>query len=98
MLSATKAEAARALAECIETLYGVEHEPVVEIPPHRELGDLAFPAALHLARQLRRNPREIATEIAERFSPPAGVSQVRVEGAGYLNLFLDRSALGRRAC
>ena len=34
------------------------------MPPRRELGDLAFPAALQLARTLKRNPRAIAEELA----------------------------------
>ena len=43
-----------------------------EIPPRRELGDLAFPAALQLARVLKRPPREIAQDAGRR-PPAAGV-------------------------
>ena len=91
MLSDFKSQLSRHLAERIETLFGVEYEPIVEVPPRRELGDLAFPAALHLARTLKRNPRGIAEELAADFPFPAFVRDLRVEGAGYLNFFLDRS-------
>ena len=91
MLSDFKSELSRLLAERIETLFGVDYEPIVEVPPRRELGDLAFPAALHLARTLKRNPRGIADELAADFPSPAFVRDLRVEGAGYLNFFLDRS-------
>jgi arginyl-tRNA synthetase len=80
------------MARAIRALYGVEHEPVLEVPPRRELGDLAFPAALQLARVLKRPPRTIAQELAAAFQAPAAVAALTVEGAGYLNLRLARSA------
>ncbi len=87
-----KAELAAEMARAIQTLYGVDHEPLLEVPPRRELGDLAFPAALQLARALKRPPRAIAQELAGAFRPPPAVAAVGVEGAGYLNLRLRRSA------
>ncbi|MGB5660781.1 MAG: arginine--tRNA ligase [Thermoanaerobaculia bacterium] len=96
MLSDFKSELSRLLAERIETLFGVEYAPIVEVPPRRELGDLAFPAALHLARTLKRNPRGIAEELAAGFPSPDFVRDLRVEGAGYLNFFLDRSLVAGR--
>ncbi|MEZ5332895.1 MAG: arginine--tRNA ligase [Thermoanaerobaculia bacterium] len=95
MLDAWKDEISRRVAARIHRLFGVDHVPVVEIPPRRELGDLAFPAGLHLARELKRNPRAIAPEIAEGLELPDGVREARVEGAGYLNVFLDRGAAAR---
>jgi arginyl-tRNA synthetase len=86
-----KRDLAAEMARAIRELYGVEHEPLLEVPPRRELGDLAFPAALQLARVLKRPPRAIAQELAAAFRPPAAVGAVAVEGAGYLNLRLRRS-------
>jgi arginyl-tRNA synthetase len=96
MLSDFKSELSAILADRIQAFYGVEHDPTVEVPPRRELGDLAFPAALHLARTLKRNPRGIAEELAADFPSPDFVREVRVEGAGYLNFFLDRSLVTRQ--
>jgi len=96
MLSALKAELSARVAGRIRELYGVEHSPLVEIPPRRELGDLSFPAGLKLARELRKNPRQIGEEIAAGLELPEVVREVRVEGAGYLNLYLDRPAIVRR--
>ncbi len=81
------------LKERIAEAFGVEHEPVVQVPPRRALGDLASPVALHLAKTLRRKPREIAAEIAAGFALPNAVSRLSIEGAGYLNFFLDRSTV-----
>lgn len=93
MLAKLKSELAELIEKRISAVYGVKHSPVVEIPPRRDLGDFAFPAALHLARELRQNPREIANSLAEDLDLPMWVREVRVEGAGYLNVFLDRSSI-----
>ena len=87
-----KKELSDGLAKTIRERFGVDHAPVLEVPPRRELGDLASPAALQLARILKRKPREIAEELADAFPRPALVHAVTVEGAGYLNFRLDRGA------
>jgi arginyl-tRNA synthetase len=96
MLGAEKRRLASSLRAALRELYGIDHEPVVELPPRRELGDLAFPAALHLARSLGRKPRELAAEIAAAWRPEGAVREVRIEGPGYLNLFFHRPALAAR--
>jgi len=80
------------MARAIRDRFGVDHDPVLEVPPRRELGDLAFPAALQLARTLKKNPRAIAEELQAEFRLSPGVREIRILGAGYLNLFLDRPA------
>ncbi|HET9765396.1 MAG TPA: arginine--tRNA ligase [Thermoanaerobaculia bacterium] len=91
MWAALEGELVALLAARIRELYGVEHAPVVEVPPRRELGDFAFPAPLHLARQLKKPPRAIAQELLDGLTAPAWVREVRLAGAGYLNVFLARS-------
>jgi arginyl-tRNA synthetase len=80
------------LAATIQERFGVEHTPVLEVPPRRELGDLSSPAAMQLARVLKRNPRAIAEELAGALRRPELVRDVQVHGAGFLNFFLDRRA------
>ena len=70
---------------------GAPDFPVVsEIPPSPDQGDLAFPAAFGLARQLRRPPREIAATLAEALAERPEVRRVEVAGPGYVNVFLNR--------
>lgn len=70
-----------------------------EIPPRTELGDLAFPVAFELAKRLKavtgekKNPRELATKLAEGLSHIPGVAKVEIAGAGYLNIFFDRAQM-----
>ena len=80
------------LARVIRERFGAAHEPVLEVPPRRELGDLSSPAAMQLARVLKRNPRAIAEELAQALPRPAMVRDVQIQGAGFLNFFLDRRA------
>jgi len=96
MLAELKTELVELIEKRISVVYGVQHQPVAEVPPRRELGDLAFPAALHLARELRQKPRDIANSLVEELDMPSWVREIRVEGAGYLNVFLDRSAIAAR--
>ena len=83
-----------AVADATERLWSVRPERVVlERPPSLELGDFATPTAFDLAKTLRKAPRAVATELAGAMAPAEGVREVRVEGGGYLNFFLDRGRL-----
>ena len=88
-----KTRLAGAIARVIRERFGVDHAPVLEVPPRRELGDLASPAAMQLARTLKKNPRAIAEEIAAHLERPPLVRDIQVQGAGYLNVWLHRPAV-----
>ncbi|WIV20864.1 arginine--tRNA ligase [Paenibacillus polygoni] len=61
--------------------------PMLEQPPHPEMGDVAFPCFL-LAKSLRKSPADIATELAASIQE----SEVTAEAAGpYVNFFFQRS-------
>jgi arginyl-tRNA synthetase len=58
----------------------------LERPRDPSHGDWASNVALTLAKELRRSPREIAEEIAEKLDlPSAGVDRIEVAGPGFLN-------------
>ncbi len=69
--------------------HAVEKVPL-QVPPRLEMGDLATPIALELARVLKRSPRDIATDLLHRLELPALVLSASVEGAGYINFRIDR--------
>jgi arginyl-tRNA synthetase len=93
-LQALREQAAEAISDTLEQAFGHRPENVsLEIPPRRELGDLAWPGALPLAKVLRRAPRQIAETVAEKAAWPAGVSRVEIAGPGFLNLYLERDTL-----
>jgi arginyl-tRNA synthetase len=94
MLESLRAALAASVRATAREKFGVETERVaLERPPNLALGDLASPIAFDLAKSLRRAPRAIAADLAASLALAPGVRQVRVEGAGYLNFFLDRGRL-----
>ncbi|MEP6850087.1 MAG: arginine--tRNA ligase [Acidobacteriota bacterium] len=78
--------------------FNIELEQIVtEYPPKTELGDLAFPVAFDLAKRIKQatgeksNPRTIAETLKTALGTAEFVGRVEVAGAGYLNVFIDRS-------
>jgi arginyl-tRNA synthetase len=62
----------------------------LERPARREHGDWSSNVAMVTAKKAGRNPRELATELADRLraDPPAHVADVKVEGGGFVNFHL----------
>ncbi|MGC8917232.1 MAG: arginine--tRNA ligase [Thermoanaerobaculum sp.] len=99
-----------AVRSALETLIGQLlsdrgwHAPVrMEVPPRRELGDLAWAGALALAKELKRPPRALGEELARTLSEALRQRsqesplrllepEVAVEGPGFLNFRLRRGA------
>ena len=93
MLAQWQSQLSRSVEEAVERLYGLQTTASPLTPPSRQMGDLAFPVAMGLAKQLGRNPREIAGELLAELTRPDFVREIRVEGAGYLNVYLRRETL-----
>ena len=101
-MEAFKEESAAAIRDLARRLYGAAlQKVVVEYPPSPGMGDLASPVAFELAKQLKRPPRVIASELAAAFPGAPWLLRVEAGGAGYLNLYVDRGealrALAREA-
>ena len=68
-----------------------EIEEYIEIPPNSELGDYAFPC-FRLAKELKKAPPVIASEIKEKMVLDDVVNKIDVVG-GYLNFFIAKDRL-----
>ena len=64
-------------------------EIVFSRPPDFKLGDIATPLSFELAKKLKKNPIQIAKDIAETIILPKGVEKAETTG-GYINFFFDR--------
>jgi arginyl-tRNA synthetase len=62
----------------------------LSVPPDASMGDLCFTFPFKLARSLKKNPRQIAEEIATALSGLEDLEKVDIAGPGYINLFLHR--------
>ncbi|NOZ78743.1 MAG: arginine--tRNA ligase [Acidobacteria bacterium] len=86
--------AARAISDALASAFDTDTGPVIlEVPPGRHLGDLAWPGALPLAKVLRQSPRRIAETVVSAAAWPPEVARVEIAGPGFVNLFLDRGRL-----
>jgi arginyl-tRNA synthetase len=87
-----------AIRTAASELFQIELDQLVnEVPPRTELGDLAFPIAFEIAKQIKqktgekRAPRSIAEALKPALEKTEGVGHVDVAGAGYLNILFDRT-------
>jgi arginyl-tRNA synthetase len=88
-------EAIRGALEAVLAELGAADEKVrLERPRDPSHGDLSTNVAMALAGRLKRNPREIAEDIAGRLDlAAAGVEAVDVAGPGFLNFRLSSGAV-----
>jgi len=59
-------------------------------PPDAKVGDFAFPC-FALAKKERKNPAQLASELADQFQTGEHIEKVEATGP-YLNVFLDKGA------
>ncbi len=97
-LNDIRTRAAAALADALEAEFDYRPDEVIlEVAPKRDMGDLAWPGALPLAKVLKRAPRQIAEAVAARAEWPTEIAEVEIAGPGFLNLWLDRREVLARA-
>lgn len=82
------------LASHMTALNAEEIEKLLEIPKKVEMGDYAFPC-FRLAKEYRKAPQAIATEIAEQIGEVDFLSKVEVQG-GYINFFVDKELFAKK--
>lgn len=58
----------------------------LEPPKDKKFGDMAANIAMMLAKPARKNPRELATAIAEKLAHDPQVAKVDIAGPGFLNV------------
>ncbi len=86
-------EGLKALKSAIGKTYAPTFKEL-ELPPQASFGDVAFPC-FALAKGLKRNPSEIATELAARIGPKGIIKSVEARGP-YVNFKFDQVVYGQR--
>ncbi len=61
-----------------------------------EFGDFQYNGAMALAKELKKNPREIAAEIAEILKQNEIFEKVEVAGPGFINLTISSSFISKK--
>lgn len=75
----------------------VPESVVIERPKNRDHGDWATTAALQLAKQAGRPPRDVAQIIADGLLQQAAIDSVDIAGPGFINVRLSAGAAGELA-
>lgn len=68
---------------------------IVKPSDRPDLSDFQCNGALALAKSARKNPREIATQIAAELEHDADFSKISIDGPGFLNLTLSDAFIGK---
>ncbi len=61
-----------------------------------EFGDYQFNGVMKLAKQLKKNPREIASDVVKHIDTTTIISKVEVAGPGFINIWLDNNWLANQ--
>jgi arginyl-tRNA synthetase len=65
---------------------------LIERPKQVAHGDYSCNLAMQLAKPLRKSPRDIARALIDALPPSAVIEKVEIAGAGFINLFITKSA------
>ena len=66
-----------------------EQRIILERPKSSDHGDYACNIAMQLARELKQNPREIATQVTAKLVEHKRIKKSEVAGPGFVNIFLS---------
>jgi arginyl-tRNA synthetase len=81
-----------AIERQLASKFNVNVKVTLEQPKQSSFGELAIPVAFQLARQLKRPPKQIASELVADLEKLPGVASLEIAGNGYINVRLDRAA------
>lgn len=84
-------EVIQAMERIVQQLFGAEPS-IILTRTDEQFGDYATNVALQLAKQVGKNPREVAEAIVAELKHPS-VSEATVAGPGFINLKLTNQAL-----
>ncbi len=83
------------LTQIIHDLYSLDVTPQIS-RPSAEFGDYATNVALQLAKQVAKNPREVAEEIAAKLRDTSAFSEVTIAGPGFINVRVSGSSIAKQ--
>lgn len=87
----------QAIADAFTTTFDLNltlDEIVIEIPKDKSHGDYATNVAMRMAKQCRKNPREIAQSIIENINyESASIEKIEIAGPGFMNFTIKNTSL-----
>jgi arginyl-tRNA synthetase len=81
-----------AIEQQLDSKFNLKVKVTLEQPKQSSFGELAIPVAFQLARELKRSPNQIASELLAGLGSVPGVAALEIAGNGYINVRFDRAA------
>ena len=96
-MSDLKAHLSQLIADALGIALPDTTPPAIELSRTKQEshGDFACNIALPLAKQLKRNPRDLAKDIMDALPPSPWVEKTEIAGAGFINFFLNKASKQR---
>jgi len=92
-----KSELSKIIERALKDVQIEADEIVISDATKPEFGDYQFNGVMKLAKGLKRNPREIATEVANKIDTTGMIEKVEVAGPGFINIWLNSQWLSKEA-
>lgn len=87
LLSILQSQAHKALTAAFEQ----EIQPEITLSTQPQFGHYQCNNALKLAKELKKNPREVAQKIIDAWERTSMIAKMEIAGPGFINIFLDLS-------
>ena len=96
-MSDIKAHLSQLVAEALGVVAPDIKLPSIELsrPKQASHGDFACNIAMPLAKQFKRNPRDVAKDIVDALPHSPWLEKAEIAGAGFINLFLNNGSKQR---
>ncbi len=92
-----KSELSKIIESALQSANIETDEVVISDATKPEFGDYQFNGVMKLAKELKKNPREIASEVVTHIDTTGAIGKVEVAGPGFINIFLSDDWLAKKS-
>jgi len=86
------------ISKGISEVLGAPASAVVTRSSRPEFGDFQANGVMAIAKQLKRNPRDVAAEVITRIDLEGIAGKIEIAGPGFINIWLSESFLSASLC
>jgi len=73
----------------------IDFKPKLTYSTKKEFGDYQANGILPAAKQLKINPRDLASKVIEKLDKPEFISKIEIAGPGFINFFISKKWLSK---
>jgi arginyl-tRNA synthetase len=92
-----KSQLSNIISDALKSANIEADEVVISDATKPEFGDYQYNGVMKLAKILKQNPRQIATNLVEHIDTTGMIAKAEVAGPGFINIWLNDAWLGKEA-